>query len=55
MDAGEFLDSRYGDGQGKAVVALNKEDKGPVLRHWFDWPAQREQMLAATEARNTDF
>ena len=43
--AAEFLDARYGEREGRAVVVLRGPSGELTKRHWFGWPEQREKML----------
>lgn len=50
--AGAYFDFLFGDDEGWACIRTFRDGKfgapgGPVQKHWFQWPRQRDNMIAA--------
>lgn len=52
--AAEFLDARYGEREGRAVVVLRGASGELTDRRWFGWPEQRGKMLEYIARHRTE-
>jgi hypothetical protein len=56
--AGAYFDFLFGEDHGWACIRTFKgghfgHKDGPIQRHWFKWPQQRDEMIAFTLANST--